>query len=152
MRVYQQVLVVSLWIIIGALVLWGFNAFGLLPAKSGGSIVPALEVDFPEVYEIWRRGEAIFVDARPPRAFNRAHIPKAVNVPLRSAEKALSKLSLAKDENLIVYCSSIRCPNAHQLMHLLLRLGYMNVRIFPRGIETWRALGYPLEENTPKTR
>ena len=30
MRVYQQVLVVSLWIIIGALVLWGFNAFGLL--------------------------------------------------------------------------------------------------------------------------
>lgn len=45
----KEAFVVSFWILIGALCLWGFDEAGLL---SRDSQVAEVVVDFPEVYQI----------------------------------------------------------------------------------------------------
>ncbi len=144
---FQEVLVVGLWTLIGALALWGFDHVGLLPAENAGSAGTfGPRVDFPEVVEIWQKGEAIFVDARPPNMFAREHIPGAINVPITNVAQAISKLPEDRSIRLITYCGSSECPNGWQLMNLLVQYGYQNVQLFHRGIEGWRALGYPVEK------
>ena len=147
--ILKETAIIGIWIIIGAVALWGFDALGLLSPHEAG-LASAIEVDLPEVYRIWREKEAIFVDSHPPAAFKRAHIPGAVNVPLGTLKQVadtLSRLSIGRDESVILYCSGAHCPNAHQLMFLFLRLGYRNVRVFSRGLEIWKVLGYPLEKD-----
>ena len=103
------------------------------------------QVDFPAVHHIWKQGDAVFVDARSAASFRRGHIPGAVNIPINRAIPAISDLPDNKETYLITYCGSIECPNAYQLMNILLGHGYINVKFFPRGLRGWQALGYPLE-------
>ncbi|HIE29760.1 TPA: rhodanese-like domain-containing protein [Candidatus Poribacteria bacterium] len=100
MRTLKEVLIVGFWIIVGAMALWGFDRAGLLSSERKGGSMAALQVDFPEVYQIWKRGEAIFVDARPVSAFQREHIPGAVN----RVEQGLSVLPEDRNARLITYC------------------------------------------------
>lgn len=146
MTIRREVFMLTLWTVVGAVMLWGLDHTGLLASKDKGGSPAALQVDFPEVYQLWKKGEAIFVDTRPPAAFQSGHIPGAVNVPLRSVEQGLSALPTDHNARLITYCGSIECPNAYQLMQVLLGLGYRNVQTFPRGVQGWLALGYSLEK------
>lgn len=146
MTIRRETFILNFWIVVGAMMLWGFDHAGLLASKNNGSGTAALQVDFPEVYQLWKKSEAIFIDARSASDFQRGHIPKAVNVPLRSVEQNLSSLPADRDVRLITYCSSIECPNAYQLMQALLGLGYRDIQVFARGVEGWLALGYHLEK------
>ena len=144
---FQETLVVGLWLFIGALALWGFDQVGLLPVeKADLSNAFGPRVDFPQVVEIWQDGEAIFVDARPHYAFARGHISGAINVPINNVADAISRLPEDRSVRLITYCGSSECPNGWQLMKLLAEYGYQNVQLFYRGMESWRALGYPVEK------
>ncbi|MFQ6041240.1 MAG: rhodanese-like domain-containing protein [Candidatus Poribacteria bacterium] len=149
MRILKEVLIIGFWIIVGAMALWGFDRAGLLSSERNGGSMATLQVDFPEVYQLWKKGEAIFVDARPASAFQREHIPGAVNVPVNRVEQGLKALPEDRNARLITYCGSVECPNAYQLMQALLRYGYRNVQFFPRGIRGWQALGYPLKKGSP---
>jgi len=146
MTIRRETLILNFWIVLGAVMLWGLDLAGLLASKDKGGSPAALQVDFPEIYRLWKKGGAIFVDARPPAAFQSGHIPGAVNVPLRNVEQGLSALPTNRHARLITYCGSIECPNAYQLMQVLWGLGYRNVQTFPRGVNGWLALGYPLEK------
>ncbi|MYG00119.1 rhodanese-like domain-containing protein [Candidatus Poribacteria bacterium] len=144
-HISKELLIVFIWIGFGALTLWGIDGFGLLSSTTKSLGNPTLQVEFPEVYEIWKRQEAIFVDARSAMNYRQGHIPRAVNVPINRIIPYLKMLPTDKETPLIAYCGSIYCPNAHQLMEVLLARGYQNVRFFPRGIKGWQAFGYPLE-------
>lgn len=61
-----------------------------------------------EAYRIFKTGEAVFIDANPPHAYNQKHILGSVNIPndgpkdiefLRSMD-----LRFPKDAKLITYC------------------------------------------------
>ncbi len=144
-HILKEILIVCVWIVFGALTLWGIDGFGLLSStfKSLGN--PTLQVEFPEVYEIWKSKKTIFVDARSEASYRRGHIPGAINLPINRIIPHLKMLPTNKEIPLITYCGNIYCPNAHQLMEVLLGRGYKNVRFFPRGIKGWQALGYPLK-------
>ncbi len=169
MRIFKESLIITFWIGIGALALWGAELAGLLrtDSLSHPQNTFSIEIELPEVYQIWQRGEAVFVDARAPYHFNEGHIPGAVNVPVNRVKETLSVrflqirrfnskpvnrvketlsvLPTDKNAQLITYCGSINCPNAYQLMHLLWEEGYRNVQFFPSGIFGWEMSGYPLE-------
>lgn len=143
--IIKESLIVCIWICFSTLTIWGADGFGFL---STASFVPSnslLQVDFPKVYNIWKQKKAVFVDVRSVAHFRRGHIPGAVNIPINRIVMHLSDLPIDKDTPLITYCGSITCPNAYQLMHVLLGHGYQNVRFFPRGLRGWLSLGYPLE-------
>jgi len=105
--VKKEVLVVSFWIFVGTLCLWGFDEAGML---SRNSQIKEVVVDFPEVYQVWKKDEAVFVDGRSNAAFKRGHIPGAMSVPVGKVKKRLALLPEDKNTRLIVYCSSAECP------------------------------------------
>jgi rhodanese-related sulfurtransferase len=144
-QIIKESLIVCIWIGFGALILWGTDRFGLLSSTSYPPSNTSLQVDFPAVYQIWKKGKAVFVDARSAANFRRGHIPGALNVPINRVKHELSILPKNKETLLITYCGSAECPNAYQLMNALLAHGYRNVKMFPRGIRGWQALGHPLE-------
>ena len=136
----KEVGVVSFWVLLGTLALFGFNAAGLL----SGNFVN-LVVDFPEVYQVWTDDSAVFVDGRTAAAFKRGHIPGAINLPVGEVAKRLSALPKNKDVQLIVYCGSASCPLSYHLLKQLQRYNYTNIQIFQRGVEGWQEFGYPLQ-------
>lgn len=144
-QIFKESLIVCVWIGFGALTLWGVDDFGLFSSTSQVPSSTSLQVDFPVVYQMWKKEEAVFVDVRSADNFRRGHIPGAVNVPVNRVRQNLSVLPTEKETLLITYCGGIECPNAYQLMNVLLASGYRNVKFFPRGLRSWQALGYPLE-------
>ncbi len=144
-QIYKEALIVILYIGVGALTLWSTDQLGYLSSTVQPISGTAMVVEFPAVHQIWKRGEAVFVDARSAGSFRRGHIPGAINVPINRVKQTLPALPTDKETLLITYCGSIECPNAYQLMHLLLGYGYRNVRFLPRGLKDWQALGYPVE-------
>ncbi len=144
-QLLKELLFVCIWIGFGTLTLWGGDIFGFLSFSHNTPTNTTLQVEFPHVYDIWKRGEGVFVDTRPATYFKRGHIPGAVNVPINRVTQHLNVLPTNKETPLITYCGSIACPNSYQLMHVLLGEGYLNVRYFPRGLKGWQTLGYPLE-------
>ena len=144
-KTFQEFVVVCVWICVGALTLWCMDVLGLLSETLPYPSNSTRQVDFPAVHQIWEKEVAVFVDARSASSYRRGHIPGAVNVPINRVITAISDLPANKEAYLITYCGSIECPNAYQLMNVLLRKGYLNVNFFPRGLRDWQALGYPLE-------
>ena len=140
-QILKESLIVCVWIGFGALTLWGADGFGLLTPRYSS----ILQVDFPAVHQIWQKRAAVFVDTRSAANFKHGHIPGAVNIPINRVKQTLSVLPTDKKALLITYCGSIECPNAYQLMNILLGHGYENVKFFPRGLRGWQALGYPVE-------
>ncbi len=144
-QIIKESLIVCFWIGFFALILWGTDQFGLLSSTPYTTSNTSLQVDFPTVYQIWKQGDAVFVDARSAANFKRGHIPGAVNVPVNRVKHGLSTLPKNKDTLLITYCGNVECPNAYQLLNALLAHDYRNVKMFPQGLRGWQALGYPLE-------
>ncbi|MDE0316168.1 MAG: rhodanese-like domain-containing protein [Candidatus Poribacteria bacterium] len=144
-QIFKESLIVCVWIGFGALTFCGVDGFGLFSSTSQVPSIASRQVDFPEVHQIWKQKEAVFVDTRSAANFKRGHIPSAVNVPVNRVKQNLSLLPTDKEVFLITYCGGIECPNAYQLMNVLLGHGYRNVKFFPRGLRGWQALGYPLE-------
>lgn len=143
-QIMKELLIVCIWVSFGALTIWGADVFGFLSTTQQVQSHPSLQVDFPAVYKIWQQKQAVFVDARSAAQFRRGHIPGAINVPINRIVMHLKDLPTDKETPLITYCGSIVCPNAYQLMNVLLGHGYQNVRFFPRGLRGWQALGHPL--------
>ena len=139
----KEIGIVSFWVLLGALALFGFDAVGLLSGNFVG-----LVVDFPEVYQVWKDDSAVFVDGRTAAAFNRGHIPGAINIPTGEVSQQLILLPEDKNVRLIVYCGSANCPLSYHLLKQLQRYNYTNIQIFQRGIEGWLRFGYSLQTSS----
>jgi rhodanese-related sulfurtransferase len=84
---------------------------------------------------------ATILDARRPDAYDRWHIPTALNLPVTATHGELSQglESIPKDRKLIVYCNSSQCSWARQVAHHIAARGYRNVSVFTDGVEGWFA-------------
>ena len=95
----------------------------------------------------WREEgrDFVLVDTLPPSAFEKAHLPGAINI---MSDEILAR---APDElpdktrDVVVYCASARCKRAGLSAERLERLGYRNVYHFVGGKRDWREAGLPLE-------
>src|SRR5207237_326788 len=77
-----------------------------------------------------------------------ALIPGSRHVPVDRVGREAATLGLAKDAEIVVYCSGITCPNSAQAAHKLATLGYTNVSVFEGGLADWSAAGLPTECET----
>ena len=69
------------------------------------------------------------------------HIPGSLH--FLTPQDALA--SLAKDDEIVVYCASSACPASVFAYEYLLQHGYTHVRRYAGGILDWEEAGYPLE-------
>ena len=69
------------------------------------------------------------------------HIPGSLHID--TPERGIELLN--RSDEIIVYCSNVRCAASIYAYNLLVRNGYKNVRRYAGGLEDWEDAGYPLE-------
>ena len=74
-------------------------------------------------------------------AYQAGHIPGSFNINAFDQVPGL----LSKDDEIVLYCSSVDCPASPTAYRLLTRAGYTNVRRYAGGLLDWTAAGYQLE-------
>lgn len=53
---------------------------------------------------------------------------------------------LKQDGRIVVYCSSLNCPDSGRLKDKLVKLGYTKVEVFKGGLAAWWKAGLPMEK------
>jgi len=73
-------------------------------------------------------------------------IPGSRRVPLDTVGREVAGSGLAKDAEIVVYCSGPSCPQSHAAAEKLTKLGYTNVRLFKGGLKEWKHAGLAVDE------
>lgn len=83
-----------------------------------------------------------------PEAFEKAHIPDSINIPLQSSEfvEQVGKVANSKSAPVIVYCASESCDASPKAAQKLEEVGYDKVYDYQGGVEAWSEAGLPLQE------
>ncbi|WP_085586691.1 MULTISPECIES: rhodanese-like domain-containing protein [unclassified Pseudomonas] len=102
------------------------------------------ETDCSDVFSSQEAGETDFVlvDVRGPLAFERGHVPGAVNLPGRLLT-AESLAGYPKDTLFVVYCAGPHCNGANKAAVKLAALGYP-VKEMIGGVTGWLDEGFQL--------
>src|SRR3712207_1314934 len=72
-------------------------------------------------------------------------IPGSRRVALDTVGRAVAESGLARDAEIVVYCSGPGCPQSGAAAEKLVKLGFTNVRAFKGGLEAWKAAGLEVE-------
>ena len=101
------------------------------------------ETDCSDVYGSQQAGEVDFVlvDTRGPSAYQRGHVPGAINIPGRLMT-AQTLAAYPASTLFVVYCAGPHCNGADQAALKIARLG-RPVKIMIGGITGWEDEGRP---------
>lgn len=106
------------------------------------------EIDPWDLNEALGRGDKILlVDTRSPEAYERSHIPGAVNIPHRTMSTTTTA-HLDKEALVVTYCDGIRCNGSTKGALNMVQLGF-RVKELIGGIDCWRVDGYPVDGLEP---
>ena len=107
-------------------------------------------ISLEQVFGLQQSGKAVIFDARPAFFYNLGHIPGAISLPKSNCDEAIHnreaeiKAALAEGKTLIVYCTSITCPDARAVADHISGFGYP-AAIFTGGWDAWKDAGMPTE-------
>jgi rhodanese-related sulfurtransferase len=121
---------------------------GFLSSKTYPGVVL---ITTAEAEDLFARGTAVFVDARPEAEYREGRIPGSMNIPFETTgRKALKELAgrFPSGVSIVVYCSGGDCLSSLGLARLLVDLGVKEVRVFLGGWAEWKRSGLP-EEKSP---
>ncbi len=92
--------------------------------------------------------DIIILDARSEKYFEKSHLPSAINIPYKEAEKYYDKVLdyLPKDSLLIVYCNSENCTLSLRLAKKLKEWDFTQIRVLKGGFSEWTRLKYKTEQ------
>lgn len=80
---------------------------------------------------------ALIVDSRPARKYNKGHIVPAINISNSQFDKMTDQLPAEKSDLLIFYCGGLKCPLSHKSAAKAVALGYTNVKVYATGYPDW---------------
>ncbi|HUH17237.1 MAG TPA: rhodanese-like domain-containing protein [Methylomirabilota bacterium] len=86
----------------------------------------------------------VLVNALAREAFDRERIPGSISIPVGDAMRLAGDV-LAKDQPVVVYCSSRSCTASPTLAQKLVDVGFTEVLDFEGGVEEWESAGYPMQ-------
>ena len=87
-------------------------------------------------------GLVTVLDVRPADEYAAGHLPKAVNIPLRTLKQRLREIP--KNREIVAYCRGPYCVLAFEAVALLRDRGF-KVRRLEDGLPEWKAAGLPVE-------
>lgn len=95
------------------------------------------------------RGEGILLDARGAKFYARGHIAGALSLPVNDFESGYqrlqSRLESHRSRRIVIYCSSVNCPDSDRLRGKLEKLGFKQVEVFKGGLAAWWKARLPME-------
>lgn len=89
------------------------------------------------------------LDINSTKIFNDAHIPGAINIPLKAVGERSQNWN--KNTPIVTYCSDYNCKASHKAADELITLGFSDVSVYAGGISEWYKLSkgdkdeYPVE-------
>ena len=95
-----------------------------------------------QLIERLERGAVTILDVRPEDEFNMAHIPGAINIPIKQLSDRLSEIP--EEQEVIAYCRGAYCVFAYEAV-LMLRNKGIKARRLEDGYPEWKADGFPTE-------
>lgn len=99
-----------------------------------------------EALILFRRGDALFIDARHSYDFELGHIKGAMNIPLQEFHNGHPLLaSVPRNKLIVTYCDGEECNSSVELAKEMYAAGYSNVKIFFGGWNEWRHHNLPQE-------
>lgn len=122
--------------------------FKKAPRMNGRGEVTSISLE--QFFTLQQSGKTLIFDARPGFLFALGHIPGAVNLPKHNCDEAIFKreaeikAALAEGKTLVVYCSSLTCPDARTVAIHLSGFGYP-AAIYSGGYDGWKEAGMPTE-------
>ncbi|PIE05797.1 MAG: thioredoxin [Sorangium cellulosum] len=105
--------------------------------RAEGAITPA------EAVHVLQQGQIVLVDTREQAVYNRAHLPKAVNMPLDELRGRLAELHMLPGTP-VLYC---RAGDKSQGLSAELAKDGINVAYLEGGVLGWEAEGFPIERS-----
>jgi rhodanese-related sulfurtransferase/biotin operon repressor len=81
-------------------------------------------------------------DVRPQDEFALAHVPGAINVPLKELEARVAEINPEKD--IVAYCRGAYCVYSYEAVAKLRAKGF-RIRRLEDGLPEWKAAGLPIE-------
>ena len=87
--------------------------------------------------------KVIVIDARSPEAYQKEHIPGAINIPHRTMTES-STSHLDKDVLVVTYCDGIGCNASTKGALNMVKLGF-KVKELIGGLEWWKRDGHQIE-------
>lgn len=88
----------------------------------------------------------VLVNATAREAFDEERIPGSISIPASDALRVAPDV-LAKDQPIVVYCSSRSCTASPTLAQKLVDIGFSDVTDFEGGIEEWERAGLPVQRS-----
>ena len=99
------------------------------------------ETDSWDVFDALGKGDDIIViDARSNEAYNREHIPNAINIPHKTMNEETTK-NLDRDKLYVSYCDGIGCNASTKGALNMSKLGF-NTKELLGGLDWWKRDGY----------
>jgi len=116
---------------------------GGIPVFTPPPSPPGEPLDFVQVWEVFDRKDAVFIDARPADEYEYGHIPRAINVPWLDRDRHLPELRrrIPPERKIIVYCDGEECQASNKLSAWLKDRGWKRVYVFTDGYPSWLAAG-----------
>lgn len=110
----------------------------------------AFEIDSADLFQaIETKDHIIIIDTRKNYAFEKEHIPGAINLPHRMMN-AETTTGFSKDAIYVTYCDGIGCNGSTNGALKMAKLGF-KVKELIGGIEWWKFDGYGTEGTHQKT-
>ena len=102
------------------------------------------ETDSWDLFEsLQNRENVIIIDARSAEAYEKEHIPSAMNIPHRSMSEETT-IHLDRSASYVTYCDGIGCNASTKGALKMARLGF-DVKELLGGLEWWKRDGYATE-------
>jgi rhodanese-related sulfurtransferase len=96
-----------------------------------------------ELVDLMKSGNSyVLIDARPRAAYDQAHLPGAVSIPLGEIDSYAGRLDT--NSTIVVYCNSFECPISTEAAVEFMRLGFSDVRDYKGGLQEWKERDYPI--------
>ncbi|NDC83431.1 rhodanese-like domain-containing protein [bacterium] len=108
---------------------------------------PITLLTFDEVKALHKAKKAIFLDARSDREFAYAHIPGALEAYYAEVKANPQVVGLNRNQMIVAYCSSDKCPMAELLATKLIELGFSRIYVFPGGMKEWISAKMPVQSS-----
>jgi rhodanese-related sulfurtransferase len=104
-------------------------------------------ISIEEARVLFETNEALFLDARSPRAYRSGHIQGALSLPWEEFEARFEEImeGIPADYPIVTYCDGESCGLSKDLASALSARGYVNVRVLPDGWSAWKQAKLPVE-------
>jgi rhodanese-related sulfurtransferase len=150
---WKKILREVAWITIAAMAI-AIGVYMLRPDAMPGSFDGAIDdggptakiISIETAIDHFKKGTALFADARPLDAFNAGHIKGALHLDPSEFDQWSERLfsQASSDVTIIAYCEGAQCQLSRELADKLTWLGYEKVYCLKDGWGLWKKQGLPV--------